>query len=341
VIRNLIFIVAVILALSGARPAVASLPRFDHIVIIMLENHGDASVIGNPNAPDLTNLAHRNGYAARYYGVTHPSLPNYLAITSGNTWYTNSDDPTQRFNHVNIVDELEAHAISWTAYMQAIPAVGFTGDYYPASETDALYVIRHDPFMLYDDVRDNAARRMHIVPIDKLTADLHAGQLAQFVWISPDVCHDMHGMSGASCPYSDDAALKRTSDAYVVSLVQLIRSSKAWTKRSVIFIMTDETDFDDSMKSTGGWASAAGCCDSPIVPKNAPFFPQGGMYGGGSSPLIVISPIGKPAFVSNTPYNHYSVLRSIELSWNLPLLGMAADAPQVPDLSAFFATAHR
>lgn len=339
-IRKSVIIMAAVLMLAGMRPAQAAMPVFDHAVVIMLENRGDASVIGNPNAPGLTNLARHNGYASRYYGVTHPSLPNYLAITSGNTWYSNSDDPTQHFNHVNIVDELEAHDISWNAYMQAIPAAGFTGDYYPDSEKDALYVIRHDPFMLYDDVRDSAARRAHILPVDRLTADLRTGRLAKFVWISPDICHDMHGMSGSACPYSDDSALKRKTDAYVVSLVQQIRSSSTWTKRSVIFILTDETDFDGSMKSTGGWASAAGCCDSPVVPKNAPFFPQGGTYGGGPSPLIVISPIGKQHFVSDTPYNHYSVLRSIELSWNLPLLGMTADAPQVPDLSVFFSTAH-
>jgi phospholipase C len=335
-IRRCLLALAVVLIFAGAQRAHAAVPHFDHIVIIMLENHGDASVIGNPNAPRLTALARDNGYASHYYGVTHPSLPNYVAITSGDTWYSNSDDPTQRFNHINIVDTLEARHISWTAYMQAIPSVGFSGDFYPADEENALYVIRHDPFMLYDDVRDNAQRRAHVVSMDRLTQDLRAGKLAQFVWVSPDVCHDMHGMSGKACPYSDDAALKRTSDAYVVSLVQEIRSSKAWTKRSVIFIMTDETDYDGSMTSTGGWASATGCCDSPVVPKNAAFFPQGGMYGGGPSPLIVISPIAKAHFTSDTPYNHYSVLRTIELSWNLAQLGMTADAPQVPDLSEFF-----
>lgn len=340
-IRSIVSIIAAftaILIAAGAQPAAAKLPGFDHIIIIMLENHGDGSVIGNPSAPGLTELAHRNAYASRYYGVTHPSLPNYLAITSGNTWYSNSDDPTQRFNHTNIVDQFEAHGISWRAYMQGIPSAGFTGDYYPASEKNALYVIRHDPFMLYDDVRDSAARRANVVPIERLTTDLQANRLPRFVWISPDVCHDMHGMSGEACPYSDDAALKRTSDKYVVDLVQQLRSSKSWTQRSLILIMTDETDYDGAMKSTGGWASAQGCCDAPSVPKNAAFFPQGGIYGGGLSPLIVISPIAKKRFVSDVPANHYSVLRTIELAWNLPLLGMAGDSPQVPDLAEFFMT---
>lgn len=323
--------------LAGALPAAAAVPHFDHIVVIMLENHGDASIIGNPAAPRLTRLAEQNGYAARYFGVTHPSLPNYVAITSGNTWYSNSDNPTQRFNHVNLVDELEAHHISWKAYMQSIPHAGFTGNYSAGGDRSALYVIRHDPFMLYDDVRDSAARRAHVVPITQLSADLRAGRLPSFTWISPDVCNDMHGMSGKACPYAHDTQTKERSDAYVARLVRDIRSSKSWTKHSVIFIMTDETDFDSSKEATtGGWASATGCCDSPIVPKNAPFFPHGGMYGGGPAPLIVISPIGKRHYISTHPYNHYSVLSTIEQSWNLPLLGMTSDTLNVQPLDEFF-----
>ena len=125
--RRLATVLALILtSVCAAAPRVqaASLPKFDHVVVIMLENHSDQSVIGDPAAPTITQYAHQYAYADKFYGVTHPSLPNYLAITSGSNWYSNSDDPTQRFNHRNVVDELEAHHISWKAYMEHMPSPG-------------------------------------------------------------------------------------------------------------------------------------------------------------------------------------------------------------------------
>ena len=336
--KRLLSIVALLgFALSCASPALAArVPKFDHVVIIMLENHGNTSIVGNPNAPQITKLAKTYGYGAEYYGVTHPSLPNYVALTSGNNWYSNSDNPTQRFNHVNIVDQFEAHHISWKAYMQSLPSAGYDGNFAPAGAKDPLYVIRHDPFMLYRDVRRSPARRKHVVPLRQLSKDLSAGDLPQYAWISPNVCHDMHGMDGSACPYSNDAKLKRLGDEFVATWVHRIMSSKSWTKRSVIFITTDETDYDGGNKATGGWLNAYGCCDSPSVPKGAPFFPSGGMYGGGIIPLVVISGVGKPHFVSHRKYNHYAMLRTIEESWGLPFLGMAGDNINVHAMSDFF-----
>jgi len=182
--RLAIALVLVLSSVCAASPRLraASLPKFDHIVVIMLENHSDQSILGDPAAPTITQYAKQYAYAANFYGVTHPSLPNYIAITSGSNWYSNSDDPKQRFNHWNLVDELEAHHISWKAYMQGLPSPGFADNFYPANESTALYVIRHDPFMLYDDVRNNPKRRAKVVPLDWLAGDAKRGTLAQFVW---------------------------------------------------------------------------------------------------------------------------------------------------------------
>src|SRR5437763_10133573 len=93
--------------------------RLDRAFVIVLENHSKHSVIGDPNAPFITSLAHRYGEAAKYFGVTHPSEPNYVAMISGSNWFTNNDDPANRFAHDNLVDTLTAHHISWGAYMEA------------------------------------------------------------------------------------------------------------------------------------------------------------------------------------------------------------------------------
>src|ERR1700675_536848 len=93
-----------------------------HIFVIMLENHSQASVIGDPNAPYITQLAHSNATAAQYYGVTHPSMPNYVASISGSNWFVNDDTPARRYAHTNLVDQLEANGLTWGAYMESMPS---------------------------------------------------------------------------------------------------------------------------------------------------------------------------------------------------------------------------
>ena len=138
----------------------------DHIFVIMLENHSQSSVIDNANAPYITSLAHTYGMAANYYGITHPSLPNYVGAISGSNWFVNDDNPANRFDHTNLVDQLEASHHSWAAYMETMPSAGFTGDQYPADA--ALYVSKHNPFVLFDDIRNNPnpARQDQAVHVD-------------------------------------------------------------------------------------------------------------------------------------------------------------------------------
>jgi len=162
-----------------------------HVFVIMLENHSKSSVIGNANAPFISSLASTYGLAANYYGVTHPSLPNYVAAISGSNWFVNDDQPTNTFNHTNLVDQLESRGKSWAAYMETMPSVGYTGAQYPANA--ALYVNKHNPFVLFDDIRSNPERLSRIKPYTSFAADMNSGRVPDFVWISPNQCHDMHG----------------------------------------------------------------------------------------------------------------------------------------------------
>jgi hypothetical protein len=327
-----------------------------HIFVIMLENHSQSSVIDDVNAPYITSLAHTYGMASNYYGVTHPSLPNYVAAISGSNWFVNDDQPTNTFAHTNLVDQLESHGRSWAAYMDTLPSVGFTGAQYPAS--DALYVNKHNPFVLFTDVLSSPARLAKIKPYTSLAADLNSKHAPDFVWITPNQCNDMHGgvfnaVAGhpeTPCPYggakddANDAALKAKADAFVQGAVTTIMSSKAWTGNSVIFVATDENDFTGNA-STDGWESAAGCCDSPILPPGYMFLNShgirdgntwaGGMYGGGLIPAIVIARHGVRHYVSNNPYNHYSLLRTIEEAWGFGYLGNASDTAQVRSMREF------
>ncbi len=346
-----------------------------HVFVIMLENHSYSTVIGNKNAPFINSLADTYGLATNYYGVTHPSLPNYVAAISGSNWFVNDDQPTHRFDHTNLVDQLEASHHSWAAYMESMPSAGYLGDQAPG--TNELYVSKHNPFILFDDIRNNPARRAKIKPYSDFASDLKHNRVADFVWITPNQCNDMHGgiyvqlgaNDGTPCPYgsakddANDASLKQKADAFVKTAVTQIMASKAWTGNSAIFVLTDENDFNGANTDNGQWDSAAGCCDSPILPDGYQFLDKHGnpatytdsagvvhplildcpgdatecTYGGGQIPAIVIARHGARHYTSDTPYNHYSLLRTIEENWNLPYLGNASDNAQVTSMKEFFA----
>ncbi len=325
--------------------------QLDHVFVIMLENHEADHVIGDPAAPYITSLASAYGQATDYFGVTHTSEPNYIAATSGDTWWVNNDNDWSQgnqYDHANIVDELEAARIPWDAYMQAMPSAGYLGAQWPASG-GALYASKHNPFILYNDVRLDPARAGHIEPYTDMTADLNSPNPPRYVWISPDQCSDMHGgvstaISGypeTPCPYSNvagdanDEALKAKADAFVKTAVAAIRSSRAWTGNSVIFIAADESDYDGSDPADNYYLSTAGCCDSPYDPAGDPQISAswpGGVYGGGPAPMIVISRLGPRHATDSTPSNHYSMLLTIEEGFGLGKLGYTSDSSQVHPL---------
>jgi hypothetical protein len=347
-----------------AKPASAQTiaPAVKHIFVIMLENHSQSSVIGDVNAPYITNLAHTTAMATNYFGVTHPSMPNYVAAISGSNWFVNDDNPANRFDHTNLVDQLEANRLTWGAYMESMPSAGYLNDFWPSS-SQQLYASKHNPFVLFNDIRSNPARLAHDKPYTALAGDLAKEQTTpNFVWITPNQCHDMHGgvftavapdgSDGTPCPFgsakddANDAALKQKADAFVRGAVTTIEASPAWKGGSAaIFILTDENDFTGNA-ATDGWESAAGCCDSPILPAGFQFLGSnglpdgktwaGGMYGGGLVPAIVVTNKGKTGgYVNDTPFNHYSLLATIEQAWRLGYLGNASDRAQVTTMADF------
>jgi hypothetical protein len=357
-------VLAVVAATASGDPGTgpkAGGHAFEHVFVIMLENHSQSSVIDDPNAPYITSLAHHYAMAANYYGVTHPSEPNYVAAISGSNWGVNDDRPTNTFDHLNIVDLLEANHLTWAAYMESMPSVGYTGQQYPANA--ALYVNKHNPFVLFDDIRNDPSRLANVKPYSDFASDLSSGQVPNFVWITPNQCHDMHGgvytqvapdgSDGTPCPYgstkddANDAALKHKADAFVQGAVQTIQSTTAWKSgQAVIFILTDENDFVAANTATDEWESADGCCDSPYLPPYYRFLGSngqpdgnvwaGGVYGGGKIPAIVMTAKAPAGYVSQTPYNHYSMLSTILWNWGLPPLANTADTLNVKPMTDFF-----
>ena len=349
---------------AGPEGRAAGFPHMDHVFVIMMENTSYSDLLNpsNQNTTFIQGLAATFGLETDYFGVTHVSLPNYVAATSGSTWGSNSDDEKQAdqgfFNHLSLTDQFGQAGVSWKGYMDSMPAVGFTGNFgdctTSASAPDpfctgndtgtALYTRKHDPFMQYPDVFTNPQLADHVVPLTQLTSDLASGNVPQFAWISPNTCNDMHGGAPA-CPFpssptdQNQATLFRDGDTFLKTWVTAIMNSPAWTGNSAIFVTWDEGGFADT--APFGPNDDSGCCDSPALPKSPanPVTGGGGdlaggtLYGGGHVPMIVIARHGARASTDATPANHYSLLQTIELNWNLPFLGNASDTIGVHSLA--------
>ena len=108
-----------------------AVPAFDHIFVIIMENHSASQIIGSADAPFISELAAGYGLAANYTAISHPSLPNYLALTGGSTFGLSTDCTDCFQNAPNIaVDRVAASGRAWRAYIESMPSPAFVGDAY-------------------------------------------------------------------------------------------------------------------------------------------------------------------------------------------------------------------
>jgi phosphatidylinositol-3-phosphatase len=201
-----------------------SASKSSRVVVIVMENQEYGDVIGSSAAPYINRLARRYALATNFYGASHPSLPNYLALTGGATFGISSDCTGCHVSGKNLVDELESAGISWKAYMEDMPTRCYKG------ASAGAYAKKHDPFVYYDNVVDNRRRCSKVVPYPELARDLSGGRLPKFAWISPNLCHDMHDCS------------VNTGDTYLARLVpSLVRKLGP---HGVLFLTWDEGSSD-------------------------------------------------------------------------------------------------
>src|SRR5919202_565539 len=166
---------------SSGRTAAAGPWR---IVVVVEENHSFDQIIGSAQAPFINRLAGQGTLLTSFFAISHPSLPNYIAMVSGDTQGIASDCGGCNVDAANLADQLERAGVSWKAYMEDLPA--------PCSDAHEAgrYAKKHDPFMYFASVRNNPARCAKVVPSDQLGADLAAGRLPRFVFITPNLAND-------------------------------------------------------------------------------------------------------------------------------------------------------
>ncbi|GAC1391913.1 MAG: alkaline phosphatase family protein [Vulcanimicrobiaceae bacterium] len=291
-------------ALGGQKP-----PKVDRIVLIVMENQEESNILtaspAGSKTPLLRQLAQGQRIATNYYGVTHPSEPNYISMIGGDHFGIQSDHPScftttlklhcNSSDAPNLIDSLEEKHIPWTALMQSMPGPGYLRSAYFFT---SIYAEKHNPLVFFADIAHNPQRMAHIKPIGApdtvrpYFAD--AATAPRFVLLIPDLCHDMHG--APSCEDKDD--LYKASDEYVTSVIKNIVQSPAFTENSAIIVTWDEGSTD------------LACC--------------GLSKGGGRVAAIVIKKHAV-AFRSAVSYNHYSLLNTIETVWSLKRVGRTND----------------
>jgi len=180
---------------AGAGAAPRPVPPFRHAVVIVFENKPRRAVLGNRAAPAFNASAQGGAVLAGYRGVTHPSLPNYLALVSGSTHGIRSDCTSCVVKGPSLADTLEAKGLTWTTYAEGLPRAGWTGPRL------GRYAKKHVPFLYFNSVLAKAGRRGNVVPLKQFSAR----RLPDFALVVPDLCHDMHDCSVAV----GDAWLKR------------------------------------------------------------------------------------------------------------------------------------
>jgi hypothetical protein len=168
----------------------------------------------------VASLASQYAVATDYHAVAHPSLPNYLALTSGSTWQITDDEYHALSSDQDLGSELTAANIPWRAYMEDMSDGCF--------DSKAPYALRHNPFAYY-----GGQCPADVVPLSQLDEDL-SGETPNFVWISPNLCHDEH-----------DCGVDR-GDQWLAETVPKITGSAAWKDNGVLFIVWDEDDDKNS-----------------------------------------------------------------------------------------------
>ena len=329
-------------ATAGTPPLSGYVPPIHHVFVVNIENKDYDVTWGDGSAaPYLAKTLRSKGVLLNsYYGTAHNSLGNYLAQISGQAPDPEIQGDCQVFRDFTgsgtvppgqyvgqgcvfptavptLAGQLDKAGLTWRGYMEDMgtpcrhPAVNSQDDTQQAEKGDQ-YATRHNPFMYFHSIIDRPAYcKAHVVDLSQLTGDLKSvGTTRNLSYITPDLCSDGHD---APCADGRPGGLKSVN-AWMKQWIPKILGSPAFQRDGVLIITSDESDGPDSDSSA--------CCDEKPGP-NSPMPGINGM-GGGRIGALVISRWTQPNSWSTTPYNHYSLLASLEDIFRRSYLGYAA-----------------
>lgn len=341
------------------KPA-TKLPALKHVFLIVLENQPYAEIFGpESKAHYLARKLEKKGELLLHYdAVAHEQLANGIALVSGQgpTQQTAENCPTYAplapggldsdgqalgsgcvypASIDTIGGQLAAKQLSWRAYIEGIDEPGSSAGAcaHPAlgaadsSAPEAPYATFRDPFAYFDSVVSSPSCATDIVGLSALRADLASvSGTPSLSYIIPSRCHD-----GSPTPcFPGAAAGPADTDSFLETLVPLITASKAYKDDGLLVITTDEAP------SSGEYGDSSSCCGQPSSYPNLGGV-EGHGHGGGVVGALLLSPFVPAAKTTAEPYNHYSLLRTIEDIFKLKHLGYAGLSSVKPLSPALFA----
>ncbi|HET9183431.1 MAG TPA: alkaline phosphatase family protein [Candidatus Angelobacter sp.] len=212
--------------------AAAQVPKSNHVVVVVEENHSYSSVIGNSSMPFFNSLASHNVLFTQYYANTHPSIGNYFMMTTGQI-ITNNDSFTGTVTQDNIVRHMLTAGKTWRSYAESLPSVGYTGG------NTGAYVSRHNPFSFFSDVRNSSVEKLNLVPFTRFAADLQNNALPDFSYIIPNVSHDAHNGTLAA------------ADNWLKANITPLLSNKQFQQDGILIVVFDESVDTDTAHGGG------------------------------------------------------------------------------------------
>jgi hypothetical protein len=215
---------------------------------VVIENKEFGEVIGNPKMPNFNRWANEYALLTQYYAITHPSLPNYLALVGGDFFGIQRNCVDCFLDGRSLPDLLEASGRSWKAYIEGLPAAGFLGSY------SGRYAMKHNPFVYFNAIRRDPGRLTRsVVKLAELADDLDKNALPDYGFVVPDLCTSSH-----------DCGLEVT-DAWLGGVVGSILESPAFDRSSLLVLTFDEgtTVRGCCGLANGGWIATV--LISPLV----------------------------------------------------------------------------
>jgi len=350
-------LVAPAAAQSPSHPVSSPRPPIRHVIVLNLENESYTATFG-PTSPATyltTVLRPRGVLLTQYYGIAHNSAPNYIAEISGQGPNVETQADCQVYDDFvgvagpapaqavgqgcvypasvpTLPDELDASGLTWKAYMEDMgndPARESSTCGHPAlnsrdgtqtAEVGDQYATRHDPFVYFHSIIDSPTCQQDVVPFTRFQSDVASVRTTPNVsFITPNLCDDGHDNP---CVDGQVGGLA-SADQWLKTWVPKILASPAYKQDGMVVITFDEAE------SGGLGLDATACCHEAKAPNVAEAGDTG--PGGGRVGALVLSRFVKPGSTTATPYNHYSLLCSLENTFGLAHLGYAA----TPGLACF------
>ena len=226
--------------LASLLPTVVSaqVPQAQHVVVVLEENTAYSSVMGSAQMPYLNSLAKDFGYATQYYANTHPSIGNYMMLTTGQI-LTNNDGYTGTITADNLVRHFASTGKTWKSYAEGLPYTGYTGN------DTGLYIKHHDPFVYFSDVLNSTAQKQNVVPFTQFASDVKNNTLPNYSFIVPNVCNDAHNCSLG------------TADTWLQNNIGPLLSNPTFQKTGIVLFVFDESVTADTAHGGGHIAMVA------------------------------------------------------------------------------------